>query len=157
MSVAGRYLSSFPNSRTTKNIKVLSRFAKSVPIGRVKLNGALSYYLLLDDNFDKDHRSQLSRILFAAIISSFKRGKTEGELELRIRCNGGMKKTWEDTKMGNPMLRTSGSHRSARHTITQTTFCSEFPLKSAIPPAVRRPFQSPKPHSALLSHSRTLA
>ncbi len=82
------------------------------------MQGMLSDFLSLYETFDKDRKRQLNQILFSAIISFFKRGTTEGELELRIRGNGVIKKTWEDIKKGNPIVRTSGSLGSASRTRT---------------------------------------
>jgi hypothetical protein len=39
---------------------------------------------------------------FAAIVSHFKGGSTEGEIELRNRGDGVTKKTWEDIKKEEP-------------------------------------------------------
>jgi hypothetical protein len=50
------------------------------------------------------------RALAVDVISFFKR---ERELELRICGNGVIKKTWEDTKIGNPVVRTPGFLGSA--------------------------------------------
>ncbi len=92
----------------------------------------LSDYLTLYDAFGKDQKRQLNQILFAGIISFFKRGTTEGELELRIRGNGAIKKTWEDIKKRNPMVRTSGSLGSARGLKTRTLFSSKSLSKSTM-------------------------
>jgi len=74
---------------------------------------------LLYDTFDKDQKRQLNQILLSAIISFLKRGTIEGGLELRIRGNGAIRKTWEDMKKGNLIVRTSGSLGSASRTRTK--------------------------------------
>jgi hypothetical protein len=85
------------------------------------------------ETFNKDQKRQLNQILFSAIISFFKRRTTEGDLELRIRGNGVIKKTWEDIKKGNPMVRTSGSLGSATLPDVRTPY-----LRLRLPVIIRR-------------------
>jgi len=88
--------------------------------------GVVPDYLSLYDTFDTDHTRQLKEIFFVAIISFFKRGTPAGELEPRIRENGVIRKTWEDTKKGSPVVRTPGPLGSAGRTRRN----SSNPLKS---------------------------
>ena len=55
----------------------------------------------------------MNHLIFAAIISHFKLGEKSGELKIQIRGNGVLKKTWDDLKNVNQIVRTSDGFGSA--------------------------------------------
>ena len=48
---------------------------------------------------DKETRRRINHVLFAGIVSYFTRGSDAGELEIKIRGDGNVKKIWQDLKM----------------------------------------------------------
>ena len=74
----------------------------------------MSNFLRLYDGFEKEEKRRLNHLIFAAITSTFERGETTGEIEIQIRGNGALKRTWEDLKKVNQaaMVRTSGGYGS---------------------------------------------
>jgi hypothetical protein len=67
-------------------------------------------FIPLYGNLPKEEKKRLSHLIFAGITSNFKRGETTDEIEIQIRGNGVLKRTWEDLKKVNQvaMVRTPG-------------------------------------------------
>jgi DNA invertase Pin-like site-specific DNA recombinase len=93
------------------------------------LKDVLSEYIQLFKTFSTEQKRRLNQIIFSAIVSTFVRGKTDGYLDIHIRGDGTLRKTWEDLKK-SPQVRTSGGYGSGTGSITRTLSCSKFPLKS---------------------------
>jgi hypothetical protein len=60
-------------------------------------------------------KRRLNHALFSGIVSFIKRGEDKGEIEIKIRGDGSLKRTWEDLKKENQVrqVRTPGSLGSA--------------------------------------------
>jgi hypothetical protein len=60
-------------------------------------------------------KRRLNHALFSGIVSFIKRGEDKGEIEIKIRGDGSLKRTWEDLKKENQVrqVRTPGSLTSA--------------------------------------------
>ena len=65
-------------------------------------------------------KRRLNHALFSGIVSFIKRGEDKGEIEIKIRGDGSLKRTWEDLKKENQVrqVRTPGSFCSASRTRT---------------------------------------
>jgi len=75
-------------------------------------------------------KRRLNHALFSGIVSFIKRGEDKGEIEIKIRGDGSLKRTWEDLKKENQVrqVRTPGSLGSASRTRTcnpAVTACSK--------------------------------
>jgi len=99
-----------------------------------RLKGYLSDFTRVYEKMPLEKKRRLNHALFSGIVSYIKRGEDKGEIEIKLRGDGSLKRTWEDLKKENQVrqVRAPGSLGSARHTITQTSFCSESPWKSTI-------------------------
>ena len=67
-----------------------------------------------------EQKKRLNHALFSGIVSFIKRGEDKGEIEIKIRGDGSLKRTWEDLKKENQVrqVRTPGSFGSASRTRT---------------------------------------
>ena len=83
-----------------------------------ELRRILSDFTLLHSKLEKNEKRRLNHLLFSGIISHLRRQQTGGDIEIRIRADGVMKKTWEDLKKVNRVVRIPGSHGSASRTRT---------------------------------------
>ena len=75
-------------------------------------------------------KRRLNHALFSGIVSFIKRGEDKGEIEIKIRGDGSLKRTWEDLKKENQVrqVRTPGSLGSARATDVRTSLVLKIPL-----------------------------
>ena len=69
-------------------------------------------------SLDNEHKRGLNHLIFSAITSYFKRGETTGEIEIGIRGNGAIKRTWEELKNVNREVRTPEYNGSTGRTRT---------------------------------------
>ncbi len=121
--VLGKMIQERENDRASIKTRIskLEREREKVNAGKVDkqtIKNLMSEYSNLYHRFEKEQKKQLNQILFSAIISFLKRGTKEGEIELRIRGNGAIRKRWDDIKKGIPVVRTPGSLGSAGKTRT---------------------------------------
>lgn len=82
------------------------------------LQEVLSEYSRVYDKIEKEEKRRLNHLIFEGITSYFKRGETTGTMEIQIRGNGVLKRTWEELKKQNQvaMVRTPGDYGSAANT-----------------------------------------
>lgn len=79
------------------------------------LKEMLADFCNLYDTYTPQQKRRLNHLLFSGIVSSFKRNEDSGNLEIQIRGDGSIKKTWDELKKETQMakrVRTSGSHGS---------------------------------------------
>jgi hypothetical protein len=67
-----------------------------------------------------EQKRRLNHALFSGIVSFIKRGEDKGEIEIKIRGDGSLKRTWKDLQKENQVrqVRTPGSFGSASRTRT---------------------------------------
>ncbi len=108
------------------------------------LKEMLSEFCNLYDTYTPLQKRRLNHLIFSGIVSTFKRKEDSGYLEIQIRGDGSIKKTWDEIKKETQTakVRTSGSHRSATNTRILSRFCLKSPLFSAIRTKVLRRFSS---------------
>ncbi len=79
------------------------------------LKEMLTDYCNLYENYSPMEKRRLNHLIFSGIVSNFKRKEESGYLEIHIRGDGSIRKTWEELKQQTQMakVRTSGRFGSA--------------------------------------------
>ena len=79
------------------------------------LKQMMSEYVELYQTYTPEQKRRVNHLIFGSIISNFKRDDESGDLEILIRGDGTIRKTWEEFKKENQVatVRTPGSLGSA--------------------------------------------
>jgi len=99
-------------------------------ISKIKLNKLLEDYINIYEGLVQEEKIRFNQLLFVDIISYFNKNDKDGRIEIKIRGDGKLEKSWNEIKNASQLtlVRTSDGFGSARDPMLQRSLVLKYPL-----------------------------